>query len=472
VNAIYVALAIVLPAAAGTLLWQCVLGRPRDSAGWIASLGAGYVLGMLLFGWTLRWFPATSTQALFRNFAPWLAVVVIGLGVLRSRARLMPASARESNAAGAWNWMCWLLLAVLVLEAAIIFSQASALPTLTWDAWNAWLAKSKAWYFAGSFIPAVELGAWFAAPAGATFNVTASAYPEALPRLGVWMASAAGGWDESAVHLLWPSLWLALGASLYGYARLAGSNSLPSLLTAAAVIMLPLVTAHASLAGYADLWLATVVLLAGIHLLRWFDGRNWRDAVLSGVFLLLMPAVKLEGAVWFACAAVAIALCLLPRRWRWPAVGIAVGVFAIGLAFGGLPLPLPGLGVIRLAWGEVQVPVIGAMTLSWRSVGEEVIQTLFLLPNWNLLWYVAPLIVLARWRMLSDRAGLAVVGWMLGFGFAFLFFLFFFTDASRWAENFTSVNRVLMHIVPLTVFWLSLVWALPARRDTTPASAD
>ena len=38
------------------------------------------------------------------------------------------------------------------------------------------------------------------------------------------------------------------------------------------------------------------------------------------------------------------------------------------------------------------------------------------------------------------------------------FVLFFFTDASAWAENLTSVNRVLLQIVPATERKASPAW--------------
>ena len=76
-----------------------------------------------------------------------------------------------------------------------------------------------------------------------------------------------------------------------------------------------------------------------------------------------------------------------------------------------------------------------------------------------------------RWRSLRARCDLAALGGFLALGYAFLFVLFFLTDAAAWAENFTSVNRVLLHIVPVTVAWLSLLWAAPALRDTAPSTA-
>jgi hypothetical protein len=474
-------IALLLPALLGTLAWHCVMGRPRDAGAWAASLGAGYVLGMLLVGVGMKAWPALSPQHAFGSFVPVVAAAILAMAGAWYRWR---ASAPVTLAFGAVaaapatalaRALAWALLALIAIEFVVVATQASTLPSLTWDAWNAWLAKSKAWYFADRFAPVLGFDAWLAAPAGEAITTTAPAYPGTLPRAMVWVASASGGWNEAAIHAMWPLLWLALGAGLFGYARLAGMSVLQSVATAAAVLALPLVTAHAALAGYADLWLAAAVVFAGVHLARAFglrgSGAAWRrDAAMAAAWLLLLPCIKLEGAVWLLCALAAIAISLLPARWRWPALGVLVLAWALGLPFGGWPLPLPGVGTVRWGWGHIDVGVFGTMALAWRPVADEVAQSLFLLPNWNLLWYVAPFVLLARWRAIAG-GGPGVVGWWLLAGYAFLFLLFFFTDASVWAENLTSLNRVLMQVVPLTVFWLSVLWVREPRLRTATPSA-
>jgi hypothetical protein len=95
-----------------------------------------------------------------------------------------------------------------------------------------------------------------------------------------------------------------------------------------------------------------------------------------------------------------------------------------------------------------------------------VAQSLFLLPNWSLLWYLLLPLVAWRWRQLQ-RPDAAMLGLLLAYGMLFLFVLFFFTDASRWAEDLTSLNRLLMHLVPLLLFWMALL-ACPPRDRPAP----
>jgi hypothetical protein len=471
VSGVWVVLALLLPTVCGVALWQWLLGRPRDVYAWCAAIGAGYLGGCAALGALLRSFDGAATGTLFVQLAPWLAGAAILLG-LAGALRAPPIAAIEGSGANARERAMivatWLLVAC---AGALILQQAIALPTLTWDAWNAWLAKSKAWYHAGHFVAVLDFEPWRDAAPGTAITTTAPAYPQALPRFATWLASAAGHWSEPAVHAAWPLAWLAMGLACFGYLGMAGARALPATLAAAALLLLPIVTAHAALAGYADLWLAAIVLLAAAHLTRWFAHRGWRDAVAALLFALLATTVKLEGAVWSACLVAAAVLAWLPPRLRWSALALPPLFLLAVWIFGGVTLPLPGLGMIRFEWGQIELPVLGAMRLAWRPVLDEFALALLLLPNWSLLWYLAPLVPLLRWRALLRQRELAALGGFLALGYAFLFLLFFFTDAAVWAENFTSINRVLMHIVPATMLWLTLLWVAPTVPRTAPSTA-
>jgi hypothetical protein len=42
-----------------------------------------------------------------------------------------------------------------------------------------------------------------------------------------------------------------------------------------------------------------------------------------------------------------------------------------------------------------------------------------------------------------------------------LFVLFFMTDAQRWAEQYTSINRVLLDFAPAFLFCILTAWVAP-----------
>lgn len=93
------------------------------------------------------------------------------------------------------------------------------------------------------------------------------------------------------------------------------------------------------------------------------------------------------------------------------------------------------------------------------------------LANWHLLGYLALIaagvaaISVVRGRAKRWlRAELSFVAASL----AALFVLFFLTDAQRWAEQYTSINRVALDFVPAFLFWILTVFE-QASRTLDPA---
>jgi hypothetical protein len=464
--------AFLLPMLAGAALWILALGRPGGPAGWAAALGSGYLIGTIALGAAMSLGDGIAAAALRSGAIGGMAALVATAGVVAWR-RQMPAVAPSRGAPVSRPEMLAILFAMVMLAAmaVLLASQSVLLPTLGWDAWNSWLAKAKAWHFATLLIPAQSFETWSSAASGTTIHVVGWPYPEALPRYAYWIALQAGSWNEAAIHFAWFGAWVALGAALFANLRLAGIGAAQSVLSAAAVLLLPMVTAHVALAGYADLWLAAMLLLATIHLYRWTHAGRRGDALIALVCVALLPMIKVEGAVWMLCILVAVGLGRLRTRWVAIAGGAAALLWLATLPWGGLRLPLPGLGVVRIGAGEIETDKFGRVALEWQSVGDEMLQTLFLLPNWSLLWYAAPIVLWLGWRAIPRDRALRTLAWFFGLGLGFLGVLFLFTDASAWAENFTSVNRVLMQIVPALVFWLSLLWAARGRHDTVRSSA-
>jgi hypothetical protein len=201
-----------------------------------------------------------------------------------------------------------------------------------------------------------------------------------------------------------------------------------------------------------------VLGLATLAWSRWLIGRERGQWLLAVASALCLPAIKLEGMVWMLVFAAIVVLDLVPRRWRWHAV-LGLGVTAMLCVF-----VANEAGSIHLTWSQIEIPSLGTFALAWHGVGGAMAESLFTLPNWHLLWYVLPvLLVLRRRRFREDRAA-CLVGLMLLIDFALLFVLFFFTTASAWAQDFTSANRLILQLVP-SVFVLAAVLLHPGVAD-------
>ena len=468
-------LAWLLCFVAGAAVWLAL--NPRHVPGWRAAmLGYGLVLGMLLAAAVTAAFARADTAHALTRAGPWLLVLSIVAACVawgRRPARLaykVHNDAKWTFSAGvlllaclSLGWRGWLALREILLR-----------PTYPWDAWDAWSVKSKTWVLLGHYAPFVPISDWVRHSTQELYTSIAWGYPATLAWMQVWFAAAAGGWVEPLVNLPWFALWLGLLLGHYGQWRALGFTRTRALAGTYALGSLPLLDVHVALAGYADLWIAT---LFGLGILAWLRWMQCGDRAQLGLAIgcgLLLPLLKLEGAIWLLLFAATMLYGVLPRLWRRRAfIGAAILLVCLA-AVRGLKLPVPGLGWVAIGRDALTVPIIGQLHVAWHPAAfASVLNSLFAQPNWHLLWWLAPLIVLWRWRQLRASEATRQLGSLLLGCIGFLFFLFVFTDAASWAETYTAINRLLMHIVPALLTLLMLLlrdvdW-YGAPRRTAPA---
>lgn len=466
------AIASLLPLAAGVALWLALV--PRRGPGWLsAALGHGIVFGMLLAAACVDLFARADTTHAWLRAAPALAVLAAFAAIVawrRSRPAALPVLNKVENAN---KWIRTLLAAGLVslgFRAWLMLREIWLRPTFPWDAWDAWAVKSKTWFLLGHYAPFVSMPDWLAHPARELYTGVAWAYPATLAWMQVWFASAAGGWIEPQVNLPWFALWIGLLLGHYGQWRALGLDRVRALAAVYALGSLPLLDVHVALAGYADLWLAAML---GFTALAWLRGRRERDVgqlAIAIVCAALLPAIKLEGAIWLLlCVAVAI-YDVLPRRWRRLTMAGVVAVLLVLVFASRINLPIPALGWVEITHRRIVVPALGEYAMHFSADALlSLLNSLFVQPNWHLLWWLAPGIALWRWRALRENAALRHLGAFVLLGFAFLFFLFTCTDASRWAESYTAVNRLILQLVPATITLLALMCRDAESGDRRPS---
>ena len=460
-------LALFAPANVAAACLAVISPRPRALHDWVWLCSCGALLGLLVVGAVVPRL-GLAPQSTFAVLIGLLLLAGAGAWALalrrwRRESRYAPLSGSASGpeqSARHWQAVLWALMAV---QAGLIVHQAVGLPTVPWDAWTTWLARAQGWFALNEFRPPAAFAEWLAAPAQ-TLPVHAPEYPDAVAGIAVWMASAAGAWHTGAVHAAWPLAWLAtLGVLWSGLLRVQFSASL-ALVATFAFASLPMLSAHAALAGYADLWICALVLVAALAMMRGCSGAtdagSWALAVAC---LLLMPLVKREGWVWLLILALACSYAWLPlklRRWVLGAAAVAIGMSVFVLPLWPLQLDLPLLGPLVIGGGQLQIGSWLNTPLSPYPVLPELAWTLFVLPHWNLLWFVLPLLVLAgHWAppVAEDGARAQRLLWAASvIGLVFLVLLFGFTDNARWVQNLTSINRILLQWLPLPL--LAVVW--------------
>jgi hypothetical protein len=313
--------------------------------------------------------------------------------------------------------------------------------------------------------PYVSMTEWLSRANEALRTQSAWRYPELLAWIEIWFASGASAWNEPLVDIAWCGALAAFALAAYGYWRANGLAPWLGVALVYALVSLPLVDAHVALAGYADLWLALTLGLVSLAWTRWLVRRDRGQWLLAIATALCLPMIKLEGMVWLLAFLGVVLLDLVPSQWRWRA---ALSVAALVVV---CVLAAVGMGAIALSWSSITIPSLGTFALAWHGVGGAIAASLFTLPNWHLLWYAVPvLLVVQRRRFRVDRAA-RLLGLMLLVDFAFLFVLFFLTTASAWAQDFTSANRLILQLVP-SVIVLAALLLRPIGEPATERARD
>ncbi len=245
--------------------------------------------------------------------------------------------------------------------------------------------------------------------------------------------------------------WRALGVPRF--AALAGVYLLGSL---------PLLNAHAALGGYADLWLAALLSPpAGHAWLRWRRDRDSRQLLDRG----RPPAVASDDQARRR-GVEHRARRRLPCSARCPKA-CAPSASPSGSRWRRRPSSRPGLrrGLdrrratlcrkrARLALGSIGQSIAALSNALWGQW------------NWNLLWFALPVALVwnaPQWRRDPTARRLLV---LLAIPLALIFGLFVFTTASRYAQSYSAVNRLLLQMTPLLVASLLFaLWPASGRSD-------
>ncbi|NEX19232.1 hypothetical protein G3480_02710 [Thiorhodococcus mannitoliphagus] len=468
-----VVLAILIPWLSGIVWMRLFLGAGR-AAVWPISLGYGYFLAAFVSVVLLRLLSPLGLPVAF-----WSSMMALGLLALLGVRRLWRGwpvgfGALPRPKALSWQGFVYIgLLAWLLARFGALALEIWWEPLTPWDAWTTWALRAKAWSEIGWLAPFVSPADWLQDPSGHSYTIAAWRYPDTISLLALWPTLGYGSWSETAANLPWLGCILALGLGFYGQARAWGAEPLPSLVATWTLLSLPLLDTQVALAGYADIWMASVFGLGAIALFQWVRSGDSRQAILALGFALFSPLLKAEGLVWAILLVPALlAATLSARSAALLAVAATIGPVLV-VAAGGLALTLPWIGSIELSSSQIKISMLGQFELGFHDSWAPTANSLLVYGNWHLLGYLLfPAIAVGMFTLaknLGKRWLWAQLALVLGSVIA-LFFLFFMTDAYRWAEQGTSIGRLLLHFMPVYVFYFLCLWLawgqVGAERET------
>jgi hypothetical protein len=448
----------------GAALWFAIAGVPRRHGDGLAAGGYSVLLGLLASGLLVGLRRDVPGASLFAAMVPLLVGTVVVLAVAGWwRMRHAGAStALPTTAEGRLPFWAWLLLAAIAVRFAFVLDEAFLRPVFVWDAWNAWSLKAKTWFELGQ-VPYVEPFAWWQSADPGAHTALAWRYPELLSRVELWLAAGAGAWNEGAVASAWPLLWLALVLGCAGQWRVLGVSRVGCVVLAYMLASLPLLSVHAGLAGYADLWVATALTFAVLSGLRWLKDGDRSQLVLALCCVAALPLLKFEGAIWALLIVGFAVLVQVPPRWRRIGL-VAAALIALAVIGVSWALHLPWLALVReMLSGAAD----GSADVSHTAAAIAFFNGLFAQNNWHLLWPLLLACVIWR-RDALQRREIALPVLLLAAGFAALLALFVFTPAAKWAATATAANRLVLHWAPLALSLIGLLLRDAKERVRTP----
>jgi len=450
--------AIVLPWLTGA---ACVAGCWRaDAPGrWPAIMGYGYLLGMAGTGGLLL--------AIERVTDEWhYGAVVIGLGILlvlaafvNRRGLWLSSLTRKDDAWHALGMQGRLL--VFVLAVLIAWRLGGFLievlwrPVQGWDSWYFWSYRAKAFFSAGHWITPIGGVEWLKSSEIGYYG--GFRHPPLISVIQLWPALALGRWDDSLTLLPWWLAGTALLAAVYGQLRVVRLPLPWALVAVFVLVSTPIVGTHYALGGYADIWIMAFTALAAMSLLNAIRAPEWRQWVLVACAALAIAFTKQTGILVSVVIIAAAVLAWLPARVSATgllAVVLIVPVWALTV---GIDFHVPMLGRLAIDGDQIRIPRSGVIEL--RPVWAAWFQRLLLDGTWHLLFWVAPVVLMAglplTWRRGEHRGLLVVVGGV----FAMIATVYLFTSQASTLEDGTGVNRQLMQVAaPLIVWATMIVW--------------
>jgi hypothetical protein len=269
------------------------------------------------------------------------------------------------------------------------------------------------------------------------------------------------------LQLPWLFAAINLGLALYGMMRMAGLGVLVSAVGCYCLLSLPYLNVHTAVAGYADLWLAAAFSLGAISLNDWEQRGRPAMALVALLATVMCMQLKNPGIILGLLLLLGMLRIKLALSFRTELLILATAAGLIALAFVlEFSINMPLVGPVSFVAEQFQVGPFGPEQLKFHpETAAAVLRALFEQANWHLLWYLAalalPCVVLVErdWR----RPGtLALIMFALA---VFYVAVFFFTNYYYHAVSFITLNRAVLWVVPILVFWL---FARLARGNNGP----
>ena len=448
-----VLLALIVPWLLGALLLKKLLSS-SNCCNWAIAVGHGFFAGIFFVTILLRLFDSLHMPISFISIS--IAITLCGAAILFYFSRgpaITPTVASRARPARLALIVLSLLIALVAVRYSTLLMELTTRPMYAWDAWMNWAPKAVVWFRLGEMASYVPPPEWLQTTDDVVYtlgNYQASTYPDTVPLLYWWMMLATGSSESSLVLLPWLLAPLALGFALYGHLRSDGVDPLMAGIAFYALVNMPYVNVHTALAGYADIWMAAAFSLSLFALSARESSGELRWTLLCVFWCIFAVTIKRPGVFFAVFVLFGLARSILrPPRWLERVVaGLVITFFVLAFTVG-VAFDIPQVGQFKLDSDGIKIPTFGYQAFVVTNITERLLTTLLGMLNWNLLFYLTPLILIAflGWglRETYQQKNVALV---LALASVFLALIYTFTGYSAQLMNLVTFNRSLLYLIP------------------------
>ncbi|MCF6300021.1 MAG: hypothetical protein L3J52_02720 [Proteobacteria bacterium] len=345
-----------------------------------------------------------------------------------------------------------LILVFALCLLLFIYLQSSKLPLLAWDAWTGWAAKAQLWLIYGFDVPLLRLSQWVNTDSG-MFNLIPH-YPDGISLL-FYLPAVVLGWQEGLINIVWVSGFFFFVVILYHKLIEQGASFKFVLFLVFLICSIPFVNVHIVFVGYADIWLAIFIFLAITALYDYCEFKTAHNFYRFAFYASSLPMFKLEGWSWLMLIlfSYVFALKMNLRQRMILGFGLVLTIF-IWLMLGGFSFLTP-YGEIIISPEQIDIFSKFSINFNFSNVSSNILHALFLSGNWSLLWFTLPFVLCYGFFSKSCKQNQLLTTFLLS-SMVGILLLFYFTYASEFAKDTTSLNRIILQLVPTYVYYLAI----------------
>lgn len=449
-------LALSVSSFLGFLLLRLMDGGKKT--GVLERLGLSYGMGLGAIAVIMTFLSLAGISFnVFNILAPF--ILIVASGVVLKKAFQKPGVEKSKNGHGysKMNRAELFFFGAILFEVCFAFFVSLVKPMESWDAVAHWGAKAKIMYL----LKGLPLDI-FSKPGikDATFT---GDYPWLWPFVQNYIHNFIGRFNDFAPKMAGPFFFASCLVVFYGVLRNVRSTRLHALIFTFFLASIPHFNAYAS-NGYADLILSFYYSVGFIYLYLWFRDKDRAHLIISVIFTAMACYVKCEGLLLALVTILTfLSFILFSERGSKARAFRSFIFYIVTLAVLSLPMfLLKHATASNIANQAMSVKLLSDFKVEnfhrILPIIYDYQKQFFGIKAWNLVWVLFIISVFLGFKR-GVLFGKDVRFLTIALGLVFLAHVSFFMISGDVTIYLRALNRMLLHFLPLVVFFIARVFA-------------